>query len=380
MNRVVIVGGGVGGMVSAHALRRRLPAEDQVVVIEPSPVHTFWPSLPWVMAGTRTAGQVTRPFSDLREKGIEMVAASAEAVDPARRTVLAGGREYVADALILAPGAALDPGLVPGLSAQPGNLYTLSGAEHLHSALTRLTRGRVVVLISRVPFKCPAAPYEAAMLIDGYLRQKGRRQDVEVEVWAAEPTPMGVAGPIVSQSVIDALTERAIAYHPDKSVSEVTDRRLTMASGERVDFDLLAYVSPHVVPHLMVQAGLAPDGGWVAVDRQTLETPFANVFAIGDATGIGLAMGKPMPKAGTFAHRQAETVAETIWRRLTGRAGVQKFYGVGECFIEMGRGVAGFARGNFYHEPMPEVRVYKPGRHWHAAKTAFERHWWAQWW
>ena len=380
MHRVVIVGGGVGGMVAAHELRRQLAVSDQVTVIEQSPVHTFWPSLLWITGGTRKADQVTRPFSDLREKGIQVVHARVDAIDPQIPAVSAAGQTYTGDALILALGADLAPSLVPGLETEAGDLYTVAGAESIHSRLAALQRGRVVVLVSRVPFKCPAAPYEAAMLIDGYLRQKRRRDQVQVEVWAAEATPMGVAGPGVSQAVAGAVRERDIAYHPSETVERVADGRLYMTGGHEVAYDLLAYVSPHVAPPVVVAAGLAPAGGWVAVNRLTLETKFPNVFAIGDVTGIGLALGKPLPKAGTFAHRQAEAVAETVARRLTGKVGDQKFSGVGECFVEMGRGVAGFARGNFYQEPLPDVHVYKAGKHWHAAKVAFERHWWRQWW
>ena len=239
----------------------------------------------------------------------------------------------------------------------------------------------MVVLISRVPFKCPAAPYEAAMLIEGYLRKR-RGLEATVEVWAAEPAPMGVAGPTVSQAVVDALTERHIAYHPNQRVTAVDAdaHRLTFQSGDTVSYDLLAYVPPHRVPPVVAEAGLAPADGWVAVDRATLETRFPNVFAIGDVTGISLAIGKPLPKAGVFAHRQGEVVAQIVAQRIAGRPAPDRFDGVGECFIEMGGGIAGFARGNFYAEPAPAVRAYRPGRHWHAGKVAFERHWWGQWW
>ena len=104
------------------------------------------------------------------------------------------------------------------------------------------------------------------------------------------------------------------------------------------------------------------------------------MFAIGDVTGIPLTLGKPLPKAGVFAHAQGEVVARIVADRLTGREGGARFTGEGECFVEMGRGIAGFARGNFYAEPTPQVRAYHAGRHWHLAKIAFERHWWAQWW
>jgi sulfide:quinone oxidoreductase len=53
--------------------------------------------------------------------------------------------------------------------------------------------------------------------------------------------------------------------------------------------------------------------GWIPVDCGTLETRFPRVYAIGDVTGILLAsIGRPLPKAGVFAHKQAEVVAHNI--------------------------------------------------------------------
>lgn len=381
MRQVLVLGGGVGGLAAAHRLRRLIPPGDRIVVFDRSEVHTFWPSLLWVLSGTRRPDQVTRPFADLRERGIQVVTEPVAEFDPARRTVRTQDRAWTGDAVVVALGAELDPGSIPGLAAEPGNFYTLAGASALRERLEGLERGRVVVLISRTPFKCPAAPYEAAMLIDGYLRKR-RRQGVKVELWAAEGAPMGVAGPEVSRSVVEALAERGIDYHPGATVSAVDAgrRRLSLADGGEVTYDLLAHVPPHRVPAVVAAAGMAPADGWVAVDPATMESRFPEVFAIGDVTGIPLPVGKPLPKAGVFAHAQGEAVARTMAYRLTGQGEPGAFDGVGECFIEMGGGIAGFARGNFYARPAPAVRPYRPGRHWHAGKVAFERHWWAQWW
>ncbi|MBI5651021.1 MAG: hypothetical protein HZC40_11355 [Chloroflexi bacterium] len=43
--------------------------------------------------------------------------------------------------------------------------------------------------------------------------------------------------------------------------------------------------------------------------------------------------------------------------------------------LEMGHGVAGFASGNFYGEPSPQIEMRAPGKVWHLGKVFFE-----QWW
>lgn len=382
MHRVLVVGAGVGGLAAAHRLRQRLQPEDEVWVFDRRREHVFWPSLLWVLNGTRRPAQVRRPLDALRERNLRVVQAEVAAIDPTAPSVTAGGRTYNGDALVLASGADLDPSGIPGLAEAGHNLYTLAGAESGFQALEALTSGEVVVLIAGVPFKCPAAPYEAAMLVDGYLRRRRRRHAVTVGVWAAEAAPMGVAGPDVSNAVVDALTERDIAYHPNQRVVRVdpTRRRVRFDTGVEAGYDLLLYVPPHRVPEAVAQSGLAPADGWVRVDPRTLETGWERVWAVGDVTGITLPSGKLLPKAGVFAHREGDVVAERIAATFAGLTEAPVFDGLGECFIEMGGGVAGFARGNFYAEPVPVVRAYRPGRHWHLAKIGFERSWWTQWW
>jgi sulfide:quinone oxidoreductase len=104
-----------------------------------------------------------------------------------------------------------------------------------------------------------------------------------------------------------------------------------------------------------------------------METAFAGVYAIGDVTLIPLTMGKPLPKAGVFAHAQAEVVAKNIADRIAGSAPVARFDGHGACFVETGAGRAGFGGGDFYAEPRPVVRMRRPGWWWHAGKVLFEK-------
>ncbi|MEE9324885.1 MAG: FAD/NAD(P)-binding oxidoreductase [Dehalococcoidia bacterium] len=377
----LILGGGVGGLVTANELRKRLGKEHRVVLVDNTGKHVFWPSLLWLQVGLREPEKITKDLALLERKDIEVVRGEVEEIDPQRRSVRVDGHQWEADYIVISLGAQSAPEKIPGLSEVGYNLYSLEGATAIRDARKGLTQGQLVVLITGVPFKCPAAPYEAAMLLDHDLRKRKLHGQVKVSVYSPEAGPMGVAGPEMSAGVRQMVEERGIDYFPQHQVTEVDPSAhiLHFANGSSASFDFLVWVPPHVAPQVVQRAGLTGETGWIAVDRHTMETRFPGVYAIGDVTGIPLSVGLPLPKAGVFAHHQAEVVAQNIAVALRGKGKTATFNGHGECFVEVGSGKAGFGRGNFYAEPRPTVKLHKPGRHWHAAKVLFEKDWLRRW-
>lgn len=378
---IIILGGGVGGLIAANDLKKKLGKVHRIVLVDREPNHLFSPSLLWLMTGLRQPEKIQRELARLQKKGIEVVRGEISRIDPGNREVHVNGEAIQGDYLVISLGADLAPESIPGLAEGGHNFYTLEGSEAFRDAFKAFNAGKLAVLVSSVPFKCPAAPYEAAMLMAYDLRKRKIQQQVQVDLFVAEPGPMGVAGPELSGAVRQMVEDRGITYHPEHIIQKVDParRNLAFANGVKADYDLLAYVPPHRVPTVVRDAGLVGESGWVPVNRETLETTFTNVYAIGDITGIPLKLGKPLPKAGTFAHAQAEIVAHNIACQIMAKGHPKKFEGNGECFIEMGEGKAGFARGNFYAEPTPKVKMYKPGRHWHAGKVLFEKDWLRKW-
>jgi len=374
---VLVLGGGVGGLVAATELRKRLGRRHRVILIEREREHLFAPSLLWLMVGLRESGAIKRPLDRLRRRGIDVRQGEIERIDPVRRAVRVSGEEIVGDYLVVSLGAELAPETVPGLTESGHDFYTLPGAESLRAALASRSSGRIVVLTAAPAYKCPAAPYEAALLIDAFYRKRGLRDAVSVEVYAAEPGPMGVAGPEMSGAVKQMLADRGIPYHPAQQVTSVdaAARRLKFADGTEADFDVLAHVSPHRAPRVIRESPLAGANGWITVDKHTLETTHPGVFAIGDVVSIPLMLGKPLPKAGVFAHGEAVVVAKNIASAIDGRAATARFTGEGECFIEIGDGRAGFGGGDFYAEPTPRIALHAPSRRWHLGKVLFEKTW-----
>jgi sulfide:quinone oxidoreductase len=377
----LILGGGVGGLVAANTLRKLLPKQYRIVVIDREDRHLFAASLLWLMIGFRKADQIARPLERLNRKGIEFIRGEIEKIDPQRKSIQVAGRELIGDALVISLGAELAPGAIPGLEESGCNLYTLDGAEAIARELASFQGGRVVLLTATPLYKCPAAPYEAAMLVAYACRRKGIRNKVQIDLYAAEPAPMGTAGPDASAAVRQMVEGKGIGYFPNHQVTDVDGetRTIRFSNGVSTGFDLLLYVPPHRAPQVVKAAGLLADSGWISVDRHTLETKYKGVYAIGDVTAIPLRMGKPLPKAGVFAHAQAEVVAHNLAREWTGTGQPRSFDGYGQCFIEIGDHRAGLGRGNFYAEPMPQMAMKPPGIRWHLGKVLFEKYWLWRW-
>jgi sulfide:quinone oxidoreductase len=378
---VLVLGGGIGGTVAATTLRRMLPREHRVVLVERESRHVFSPSFLWVMIGRRSADQISRPMAAAK-RGIELIQGAIERIDPAARTVRVEGKALSGDYLVIALGADLAPEAIPGLAQAGHNFYSLSGAQSLRDARLKVQSGRIAVLVSAMPFKCPGAPNEAAMLLEYDCRKRGVRDRVSVDLYTAEPGPMPVAGQAVSGALREMIESKGIGYHPNHAVTAVdpAQRRMTFANGASADFDLLAYIPPHRAPSVVRDAGLCAESGWVPVDRGTLETKFPGVYALGDVTGIMLtSINKPLPKAGVFAHNEAEVVAHNIARAITGKGTEQRFAGDGACFLETGDGRAAFGSGNFYADPAPQIRLKQPSMMLHLGKVAYEKYWLFRW-
>lgn len=380
--KVLVLGGGIGGVVVANVLGKKLGRKHEILLVDRRTQHRFSPSFPWVMMGWREPHQVTRDLNLLNRKGIRYINGEVLKIDSANRVVKTGSKDLEYDYLVVALGAELAPEAISGFSDGAYHMYELEEAMRFREVLRSFSGGVVATGVSSLPFKCPAAPYEAALFMDYLFRKKGIREKVDFRFFTAEGRPMGVAPPEIGNAVKEMLESRGITYHPGVKLASVDSKKgeITFEGGKSMSFNLLFAVPPHRAPIVVGESGLTDESGWVPVDKRTLRTKYDDVFALGDVAKIMLAMGKPLPKAGVFAHGEAEVVAHNIVADIQGNRG-RKFDGRGECFLEVGYGKAGMARGNFYAEPTPDVKMRWPtvSRIWHWYKVLFEKYWFWRW-
>lgn len=368
--RILILGAGFGGLAAATELRKGLGQDHRVIVIDRKRSFMMGLVKLWILEGSRKLEESQTPLDGLNAKGIEYLNDEVASIDLGSSRVQAKNHGWIGyDYLVVALGAELVPDRVPGFVEHGLNLYDAQHVPKLRDRLLELKSGRVAVAIMGMPYKCPPAPYEASMIIDSVLSRQGTRKSVEIDVYSPAPLAVPVAGPVVSANIVDIISQRGIRFHPSHKLKSVSDK-LEFENGSKADYDVLAGIPAHRAPEVIRTAGLA-EGEWVAVDRATMRTRFANVFAIGDVTEIKVGAGA-VPKAGIFAEEQGKAAAGQIIGEIAGRPAAT-FAGQGYCFMETGDRRAGYLAADFFNPAGPQVRLEAPSEQSFQQKQEFER-------
>jgi sulfide:quinone oxidoreductase len=376
-SNVLILGGGSGGLASAGRLKELLGDKVSVTVIDKQRSFVLGFSLLRVMTGEKSEQEVTVPKEKVSQKGIKFINTEVNGIDVKNGIVRTDQGEFGYDYLVVALGAELAPERVPGFGSA-FHMYTLEDAKRLRDALSSFRGGSIRLVVSSTPFKCPPAPYEAAMLIDDYLRRKGLRDKSDIQIFTPEPLPMPIAGPEVGNTVVSMLNEKGIGFHNNVKISIIdgSSKQIVFENGTREKYDLLIAIPPHTSPKVVRESPSLADAtsGWIYVDPKNMQTKHDRVYAIGDVAAVKLPSGMMLPKAATFAFGQAEIVAFNIASSVLGTE-TRSWDGFGECFIETGSGNAGYGSGSFYSSPKPVINLQMPSKELRERKDAWGNYW-----
>ena len=315
-----------------------------------------------MMFGKRTPQEIVFPYRNIAKAGVTFRQETIVAIDPVERRTVTDQGTYDADVLVVALGADLDPGATPGLVEGGNEYYSVEGAAVLRDVLPSFESGAAIVGVCGAPFKCPPAPSEAAILLDEFLKERGRRSAVDITL----VIPFGVPippSPDTSKALIAVFEERGIRFIPDHRVASLDPAREIAAldDGTELPYALFLGIPVHKVPSVVEASGLAQDG-WIPVDPPTLATKFPDVYALGDVANVGV------PKAGMFAEGQAKVVADHLIARIRSEHAPAGYDGAGTCYIEFGDNLVGRVDVNFltgpgvtgvFAPPSPEITAEK---------------------
>ncbi len=376
MQRIVVLGGGVGGTLVANLLVRKLKSEidrgdASVTVVDETGEHTYQPGFMYIAMGNERPERLKRSERSLLDSRVQLEVGRAVAIDvDGKRVTLEGDRTLDYEQLILATGSRIVPEEIEHFDTEAHHFYGADAAARLRRALDAFAGGKIVIGIAGMPYKCPPAPLEVAFLIEHELRQRKLREKTEMHYCS----PIGRAFTIesVSEMATPILEEKGIELHTFFNVETIDPQKKTIGSleGEELPYDLLVLVPPHRGAQVVVDAGLAPPSGWLPTDHHTLEVKgHPEIHALGDATDL------PLSKAGSTAHFEAPVVAERVAALVKGKEPKGKhasYEGKVMCFFEVGDGKGTLLQFDYEHPPQPP----KPNRLWHLGKIVFNKTYW----
>lgn len=312
--RIVILGGGSGGVVAATNLGRKLGHKHDVILVDKRADHIFMPAFLFVMVGERQPQDISRGLRHLEKRNVGFIQSEVLGIDPDRQQVELQGQKLDYDYLIVSLGMQIRPDLVPGFTEASIHPWELEGAMRLRDALAAFNGGRVVVGVPQGPYRCPPAPYEAQWMLDSYFRKRGIRNRVEIEYFTRDPEPTGEhRNPVVWMD--DESRRRNIKQHYDFIVRSIDpeDKVVSGLYNYKIPYDILVMVPPHRPAQVLFDCGLAETENGIRVDYETLRTKWKNVYAIGDCADM------PASKSGGVAHQEADILAHNLAVELTGK-------------------------------------------------------------
>ena len=379
--KILIVGGGFGGLCISNILRQNLDITHEIIVIDKKDYFMMGLTNLWILDGQRNLEDSKIPLSNLESKGIKYIHDTVTVIDIKSKIIktLHHLDPFKYDFLVIALGAEMATDVIPGFNEYSGfNLYDAESIPYLRKKILSLEKGRIAIAIMGIPYKCPPAPYEAAFIIDKLLRNMNRREKIEIDIYFPSKVPLPVAGQQPNLDLISLLKKQNINMFPNFSLNKVDNHYLQFNNKQKKEYSILIGIPFHFLPPVLSTSGLLEkEHNWISVDKFTLKTKFNDVFAIGDVTEIKINDIVSVPKAGIFAEGQARSVASQIINKINSiteeENNIIKFDGKGFCFMDTGNGKAGFIDTNFYNSEGPITILKEPSIQYYKQKINFER-------
>jgi sulfide:quinone oxidoreductase len=368
-SRILILGGGFGGLAAANELRTSL-TDAKITVIDKKDYFMMDLVKLWIIKGTRQFETSKKPLQSITKKGIEFVNEQVIRIVPQQKKVTTTTREFSYDYLIIALGVELAPEKIVGLEQFGMILYDIEHVPKIRQKIIDMKSGSITFAITGMPYKCPPAPFEAALIVNQMLKELGKRDAFTVDFYSTAPITLPAAGLEVSDQLLQMLNSENINFHGSSKTIAVEDGIIQFENKNSARFDLLIAVPPHKAPKVVYSAGFAQEDQFINVGRDC-KTQYDDVYAIGDVTTMMAAPNIAVPKAGIFAEGQGIAVAQDIISRIRDERNESVFDGKGGCFVETGN-TAGYVYVDMFADPNPITRLDKPAKEHMQEKERFE--------
>ncbi|XP_077565798.1 sulfide:quinone oxidoreductase, mitochondrial [Stigmatopora nigra] len=335
--KILVLGGGTGGISMSARMKRMLGAEN-VAVMEPNEMHYYQPLWTLAGAGAKTIASSGRPTSSVMPSGVKLIRSKVQEINPDTNTVRSDdGTQISYEYLIVALGLQLHFEKIKGLPEgfehpKIGSNYSVETVDKTWTALQNFKEGNAVFSFPNTPIKCAGAPQKIMYLTDAFLRKTGKREKANIIYNTSLPVLFGVKKyadslwKIVKQRDLKVnLRQNLIEVRADKqeAVFENLDK-----PGETTVFKYeMLHVTPPMGPNCVIKnSPLADNSGWLDVDKGSLQHKrYPNVFGIGDCTNL------PTSKTAAAVAAQSAVLNRTIKKILKNEKPDKTYDGYTSC-------------------------------------------------
>jgi sulfide:quinone oxidoreductase len=368
----VIVGGGAAGITAAAQLLKQDRSLD-IAIIEPSDRHYYQPGWTLVGGGLGTVEQFVRDEQAVIPPGATWIQAQVASLDPDHNTIVTeSGQQIEYQYLVLCPGIQIDWHRIEGLPEALGHggvtsNYSKDYAPYTWETIQAFQGGTAIFTHPNTPIKCGGAPQKIMYMADDYFKSKS---GVGVNTRVMFCTAMGklFSAPAYNASLETIVDRREIDVryqHNLKRIKPDTQEAIFDVATETgpqevsLHYDMLHVTPPMSAPDFIKQSSLANAGGWVDVNKDTLQhTRYPNVFSSGDASSL------PTAKTAAAARKQTPVLVQNLLSLIAGQPLSATYDGYTACPLITGYHSALMAEFDYEGKPTPSFPLDPTKEHY----------------
>ena len=370
MARVLVLGGGFGGVVAAERLAEQLSDEHQITLVSRSRQFVFYPALVRLAYGKCDKKDVSFDLRDtMLNRRVNFIEAEVAHIDPFERKVsIAYGQvegKLPYDYLIFALGRRLATEKITGFYEHAHHLLNVDKAIAFGKAVEEFSEGRAV-FGQCLGARMPVPVYESAFALARLLGQKGNCERTRITVVTPDTLESELRDTGAAAALKKAFDAHQIELLTNFRIASVKQNSVFANTGDTIDFNLLMLVPPFRGSSAAHYMGATDDEGYIRVDSNMRVIGHERMYAVGDCVAFS------GPKMGHMAVRQAEVAAANLAATIDGRAPLSHY------IHEMRVVIEGIGNDSLYlHKDIwtDEPASVRQGRFWSWAKHAQQKYW-----
>ena len=307
-NKVVIVGGGAAGTITARYLLKLNPSLD-VSIIEKNKKYASAFMSNQLLSGNWSQDKLSFDYQVLKKLGVKIIYEEVKGLDSAANSVLTvSGKTIQFDKLIVATGAEADVSKLDGLSPEMIKSFAWTNSidvSNLYKQLKGLKKGaKLLFSIPDGEINGIMAVYERISQIASYLSQHNKTAKIQV----IDAREEGELQKRFKQGWQKRYPHMIEIQHQVKT-TKIVNATTIFANEKKITADFLNVIPPQKANKLATSLGVIDDSGWCPVHAASFEsTKVKNVHIIGDA----MKGFKGFRKNALMANSQAKNVAIII--------------------------------------------------------------------